>query len=116
MHALSCKGVENKSTLKHLIPSISLVFQHDVIYDGNEEVQTEIHDRINPDQLVDAAFPSKTPTSSCLSLQLSHEKCFSYDTWFCLLKRNWSSDRWKADRFGLGITTVSKHSVQNRYI
>jgi len=42
----------------HSTPFVSFVRQYDVIDDSNQKVQAEIHDGIDPNQFVDAAFPS----------------------------------------------------------
>ena len=39
-------------------PSLMFISQYDVIDERKQKVQAEVDDRVNPDQFIDAAFPS----------------------------------------------------------
>jgi len=51
-------------------PFVAFVFQYDVINDGDQEVQTEIHDGVDPYQFVDASLPPELPVK-CMRIRLS---------------------------------------------
>jgi len=50
-------GAGTHTQKQYVTPFVSFILQHDVINDRDEKVQAEIHDRVDPDQFVDAAFP-----------------------------------------------------------